>query len=29
MEAFWSGSLTPKITTQTNIPLLLVPVHKE
>lgn len=29
MDAFWSGSLTPKITTQTNIPLLLVPVHKD
>jgi nucleotide-binding universal stress UspA family protein len=28
MEAFWSGSLTPKITTQTNIPLLLF-LHKE
>jgi nucleotide-binding universal stress UspA family protein len=25
-NAFWSGSLTPKIATRTNIPLLLVPV---
>jgi nucleotide-binding universal stress UspA family protein len=28
MEAFWSGSVTPKIASQTHIPLLLVPVHK-
>jgi nucleotide-binding universal stress UspA family protein len=27
MEAFWSGSVTPKIITQTHLPLLLVPVH--
>lgn len=27
MEAFWSGSVTPKIATQTHLPLLLVPVH--
>jgi nucleotide-binding universal stress UspA family protein len=27
MDAFWSGSVTPKIATQTHIPLLLVPVH--
>ena len=25
--AFWSGSVTPKISTQTHLPLLLVPVH--
>jgi len=25
-DAFWSGSLTPKIASRTNIPLLLVPV---
>ena len=28
MDAFWSGSVTPKIATQTHLPLLLVPVHK-
>jgi nucleotide-binding universal stress UspA family protein len=27
MDAFWSGSVTPKIITQTHLPLLLVPVH--
>jgi nucleotide-binding universal stress UspA family protein len=27
MNAFWSGSVTPKIATQTHLPLLLVPVH--
>jgi nucleotide-binding universal stress UspA family protein len=27
-EAFWSGSVTPKIATLTHIPLLLVPVHE-
>ncbi|HSB67684.1 MAG TPA: universal stress protein [Anaerolineales bacterium] len=27
MDAFWSGSVTPKIATQTHLPLLLVPVH--
>jgi nucleotide-binding universal stress UspA family protein len=27
MAAFWSGSVTPKIATQTHLPLLLVPVH--
>jgi len=27
MDAFWSGSVTPKIATQTQLPLLLVPVH--
>ncbi len=27
MDAFWSGSVTPKIVTQTHLPLLLVPVH--
>jgi nucleotide-binding universal stress UspA family protein len=27
-DAFWSGSVTPKIATQTHIPLLLVPVHE-
>jgi nucleotide-binding universal stress UspA family protein len=26
-DAFWSGSVTPKIATQTHLPLLLVPVH--
>jgi nucleotide-binding universal stress UspA family protein len=29
MDAFWSGSVTPKIVTQTHLPLLLVPVHDE
>ena len=29
MDAFWSGSVTPKIATQTHLPLLLVPVHEE
>ncbi len=28
MAAFWSGSVTPKIATQTHLPLLLVPVHE-
>lgn len=28
MEAFWSGSVTPKLATQTHLPLLLVPVHR-
>lgn len=28
MDAFWSGSVTPKIATQTHLPLLLVPVHE-
>jgi nucleotide-binding universal stress UspA family protein len=27
MNAFWTGSVTPKIATQTHLPLLLVPVH--
>jgi nucleotide-binding universal stress UspA family protein len=27
MGAFWSGSVTPKIASQTHLPLLLVPVH--
>lgn len=27
MDSFWSGSVTPKIATQTHLPLLLVPVH--
>jgi nucleotide-binding universal stress UspA family protein len=27
-DAFWSGSVTPKIATQTHLPLLLVPVHE-
>ncbi len=27
MDAFWSGSVTPKLATQTHLPLLLVPVH--
>jgi nucleotide-binding universal stress UspA family protein len=26
-DAFWSGSVTPKIATQTHLPLLLVPIH--
>ncbi len=29
MDAFWSGSVTPKIATQTHLPLLLVPVHTD
>ena len=29
MDAFWSGSVTPKLATQTHLPLLLVPVHEE
>jgi nucleotide-binding universal stress UspA family protein len=28
MDAFWSGSVTPKLITQTHLPLLLVPVHE-
>jgi nucleotide-binding universal stress UspA family protein len=28
MDAFWSGSVTPKIATQTHLPLLLVPIHE-
>lgn len=28
MDAFWSGSVTPKIAAQTHLPLLLVPVHE-
>jgi nucleotide-binding universal stress UspA family protein len=27
MDAFWFGSVTPKLASQTHIPLLLVPVH--
>jgi nucleotide-binding universal stress UspA family protein len=27
MDAFWSGSVTPKLASQTHLPLLLVPVH--
>ncbi|MFZ2095767.1 MAG: divalent metal cation transporter [Anaerolineales bacterium] len=27
IDAFWSGSVTLKIATQTHLPLLLVPVH--
>lgn len=27
MDAFWSGSVTPKLATRTHLPLLLVPVH--
>ena len=27
MDAFWSGSVTPKLATQTHLPLLLVPVR--
>jgi len=27
IDAFWSGSVTPKLVTQTHLPLLLVPVH--
>jgi nucleotide-binding universal stress UspA family protein len=26
MEAFWSGSVTPKVAGRTQLPLLLVPV---
>jgi nucleotide-binding universal stress UspA family protein len=26
MEAFWSGSVTPKVASRTHLPLLLVPV---
>jgi nucleotide-binding universal stress UspA family protein len=29
MDAFWSGSVTPKLATQTHLPLLLVPVHDD
>jgi len=29
MDAFWSGSVTPKIATQTHLPLLLVPVRED
>jgi len=28
MDAFWSGSVAPKVIAQLRIPLLLVPVHK-
>jgi nucleotide-binding universal stress UspA family protein len=28
MDAFWSGSVTPKVASKTNIPLLLVPVYE-
>ena len=28
MDAFWSGSITPKVVDHLRIPLLLVPVHK-
>jgi len=28
MDAFWFGSVTPKLASQTHIPLLLVPVHE-
>jgi nucleotide-binding universal stress UspA family protein len=28
MDAFWFGSVTPKLATQTHLPLLLVPVHE-
>jgi nucleotide-binding universal stress UspA family protein len=28
MDAFWSGSVTPKVATQTHLPLLLVPVRE-
>jgi nucleotide-binding universal stress UspA family protein len=28
-DAFWSGSVTPKIVTQSHLPLLLVPVHTD
>ena len=28
MDAFWSGSVTPKIAAQSHLPLLLVPVHQ-
>lgn len=27
MDAFWSGSITPKIAARAHVPLLLVPVH--
>ncbi len=29
MDAFWSGSVTPKLATKTHLPLLLVPVHED
>lgn len=29
MDAFWSGSVAPKITSHSNVPLLLVPVEEE
>jgi nucleotide-binding universal stress UspA family protein len=29
MDAFWSGSVTPKIAAQSHLPLLLVPVHTD
>lgn len=28
MDAFWSGSITPRITDRSPVPLLLVPVHE-
>ena len=27
MDAFWSGSVTPNVASNTFVPLLLVPVH--
>lgn len=29
MDAFWSGSVAPKISSRSNVPLLLVPVNEE
>jgi nucleotide-binding universal stress UspA family protein len=29
MDAFWSGSITPKIANRTHLPLLLVPVTEQ
>ncbi len=29
MEAFWSGSATPNVTSRTSIPHLLVPVNEK
>jgi len=29
MNAFWSGSVTPNVTSRTFVPLLLVPVHRK
>jgi len=29
MDAFWSGSVTPRLSGRSEVPLLLVPVHEQ